>query len=122
MVSTPGTWTCGVWAVQYDTVNLRLRVFNAAGRWATPREPVYPAGPEGKWRAFEVDEDAYFSIYYATAHILSVSTSVVDRVSLASESPVLAFQNVLLYTSAGTNYYWRFDADQGTYVITGVPQ
>lgn len=86
VVSTPGTWTCGVWAVQYDTVNLRLRVFNAAGRWATPREPVYPAGPEGKWRAFEVDEDAYFSIYYATDRILSVSTSVVDRVTLESEA------------------------------------
>lgn len=121
VVSTPGTWTCGVWAVQYDTINLRLRVFNASGRWATPREPVYPAGPEGKWRAFEVDEDAYFSIYYATDRILSVSTSVVDRVTLDSKAPTNAVSGWMVYDS-GSNIWLKVTASNLSFTVWEVSE
>jgi len=51
---------------------------------------------------------------------------VTDTAPLATQpyvdNKIILFENVLLYTSAGTNYFFRWSDTNQTYIVTGVPQ
>ncbi|MDD2241146.1 MAG: hypothetical protein PHI93_10905 [Kiritimatiellae bacterium] len=96
----------GTWSLNYEDANGLLMTLNNG---------FYYPGDEPITLSYDSITEV-LQLHGETIYDVTVTTNIINR------AQTTLFQDCLLYTSSGTNYYFRWNTQAQTYVVTGVPQ